>query len=149
LVFDSVENVLIAHEHGPRGGDEINIIEPGHNYGWPVITHGIDYTGAMITPFVEREGMEQPLLRWTPSIAPSGMTRYRGELFPDWQGNLLVGALADKSVHRVTLEAGHASDVESLFEAMGERIRDVATGPDGAVYLLTDSGDGRILRILP
>ena len=149
LVFDSVENVLIAHEHGPRGGDEINIIEPGHNYGWPVITHGIDYTGAMITPFVEREGMEQPLLHWTPSIAPSGMTRYRGVLFPDWQGNLLVGALADKSVHRVTLEAGDASDVESLFEAMGERIRDVATGPDGAVYLLTDSADGRILRILP
>ncbi|WP_449285160.1 PQQ-dependent sugar dehydrogenase [Marinobacter sp. PE14] len=149
LVFDSVENVLIAHEHGPRGGDEINIIEPGHNYGWPVITHGIDYTGAMITPFVEREGMEQPLLHWTPSIAPSGMTRYRGDLFPDWQGNLLVGALADKSVHRVMLKAPQASDVETLFQALGERVRDVATGPDGAVYLLTDSADGRILRILP
>ncbi|SNC67589.1 Glucose/arabinose dehydrogenase, beta-propeller fold [Marinobacter sp. es.048] len=149
LVYDSVEDLLIAHEHGPRGGDEINIIEPGHNYGWPVITHGIDYTGAMITPFVEQEGMEQPLLHWTPSIAPSGMTRYRGDLFPDWQGNLLVGALADKSVHRVTLEARQASDVETLFEALGERVRDVATGPDGAVYLLTDSANGRLLRIVP
>jgi glucose/arabinose dehydrogenase len=149
LVYDSVEDLLIAHEHGPRGGDEINIIEPGHNYGWPVITHGIDYTGAMITPFVEQEGMEQPLLHWTPSIAPSGIIRYRGDLFPDWQGNLLVGALADKNVHRVTLEPRQASDVETLFEALGERIRDVATGPEGAVYLLTDSADGRVLRIVP
>jgi len=149
LVYDSVEGLLISHEHGPRGGDEINIIEPGHNYGWPVITHGIDYTGAMITPFVEREGMEQPLLHWTPSIAPSGMIRYRGELFPDWQGNLLVGALADRSVHRVTLDGRPASDVETMLEELGERIRDVATGPEGAVYLLTDSADGRVLRVLP
>ena len=149
LVYDSVEGLLISHEHGPRGGDEINIIEPGHNYGWPVITHGIDYTGAMITPYVEREGMEQPLLHWTPSIAPSGMTRYRGELFPDWQGNLLVGALADRSLHRVTLDGRQASDVETILEELGERIRDVATGPEGAVYLLTDSADGRVLRLLP
>lgn len=149
LVYDSVAGVLIAHEHGPRGGDEINIIEPGKNYGWPVITHGIDYTGAMITPFVQREGMEQPLLHWTPSIAPSGMTRYRGDLFPAWQGNLLVGALADKSVHRVTLDGRKARDVETLFAEPGERIRDVVTGPDGAVYLVTDSEDGRVLRIVP
>ena len=149
LVYDSVEGLLISHEHGPRGGDEINIIEPGHNYGWPVITHGIDYTGAMITPYVERDGMEQPLLHWTPSIAPSGMTRYRGELFPDWQGNLLVGALADRSLHRVTLDGRQASDVETMLEELGERIRDVATGPEGAVYLLTDSADGRVLRLLP
>lgn len=149
LVYDSVEGLLIAHEHGPRGGDEINIIEPGHNYGWPVITHGIDYTGAMITPFVEREGMAQPLLHWTPSIAPSGVTRYRGELFPDWQGDLLVGALADRSLHRVTLDGRQASDVETMLEALGERIRDVAIGPEGAVYLLTDSADGRVLRLLP
>lgn len=149
LVYDSVEGLLIAHEHGPRGGDEINIIEPGHNYGWPVITHGIDYTGAMITPFVEREGMDQPLLHWTPSIAPSGMTRYRGELFPEWHGDLLVGALADRSVHRVTLHGRKASDTETMFEELGERIRDVITGPGGAIYLLTDSADGRVLRIVP
>lgn len=149
LVYDSVEGLLIAHEHGPRGGDEINIIEPGHNYGWPVITHGIDYTGAMVTPFVEKEGMEQPLLHWTPSIAPSGMTRYRGEQFPGWQGNLLVGALADTSVHRVTLDGQQASDVETMFDELGERIRDVVTGPEGSVYLLTDSADGRVLRVVP
>jgi glucose/arabinose dehydrogenase len=149
LVYDSFEGLLIAHEHGPRGGDEINIIEPGKNYGWPVITHGIDYTGAMITPFVEREGMEQPLLHWTPSIAPSGMTRYRGELFPDRQGNLLVGALAERSVHRVKLDGRQASDTETMFEELDERIRDVVTGPDGGVYLLTDSAEGRLLRIVP
>jgi glucose/arabinose dehydrogenase len=112
LVYDSVEGLLIAHEHGPRGGDEINIIEPGHNYGWPVITHGIDYTGAMITPFVEREGMEQPLLHWTPSIAPSGMTRYRGELFPGWQGNLLV-ALPGFLNH---MERGIADLADACFD---------------------------------
>jgi glucose/arabinose dehydrogenase len=103
----------------------------------------------MITPFVEREGMEQPLLHWTPSIAPSGMTRYRGELFPGWQGDLLIGALAEKSLHRVRLSGQQASDVETMLHERGERIRDVATGPEGAVYLLTDSADGQLLRIVP
>jgi glucose/arabinose dehydrogenase len=149
LFYDTVEGELIAHEHGPRGGDEINLLEPGNNYGWPVITYGIDYTGAMVTPYTEYKGMEQPLLHWTPSIAPSGMTRYRGNLFPAWQGNLLVGALADRSVHRVELSGRQAKDVEILFEELGERIRDVVTGPEGAVYLLTDSPDGRLLRIVP
>ncbi|MCM0611645.1 PQQ-dependent sugar dehydrogenase [Marinobacter sediminum] len=149
LIYDPVDNLLIAHEHGPRGGDEINIIEPGDNYGWPVITYGLDYTGAMVSPFTEREGMEQPALQWTPSIAPSGMTRYRGELFPAWQGSLFVGALADRSVHRVELAGREARDVETLFADLGERIRDVVTGPDGALYLLTDSPDGRVLRVSP
>ena len=93
--------------------------------------------------------MEQPVIYWTPSIAPSGMTRYRGELFPDWHGNLLVGALADRSVHRVTLDGRQANDTETMFEELDERIRDVATGPEGAVYLLTDSADGQLLRIVP
>lgn len=149
LFYDAVEDRLIAHEHGPRGGDEINLLEPGKNYGWPVITYGIDYTGAMVTPYTEHKGMEQPLLHWTPSIAPSGMTRYRGNLFPAWQGSLLVGALADRSVHRVELNGRQAKDVEILFEDLGERIRDVATGPEGALYLLTDSPNGRLLRIVP
>lgn len=149
LLYDSVEGRLIAHEHGPRGGDEINLIEPGNNYGWPVITHGIDYTGAMVTPFTELKGMEQPLVHWTPSIAPSGMTRYWADLFPAWRGSLLVGALADRSVHRVQLEGLRAKDSETLFKELGERIRDVVTGPEGAVYLLTDSPEGRVLRIVP
>lgn len=149
LVYDAREDLLIAHEHGPRGGDEINVIEPGQNYGWPVITYGIDYTGAMITPYTAREGMKQPLLHWTPSIAPSGMTRYRGHLFPEWQGDLLVGALAARNVHRVTLNGLQAKDAGTLFAALGARIRDVATGPDGALYLLTDSPDGKLLRVTP
>ena len=149
LVYDPVDEVLISHEHGPRGGDEINLLKPGLNYGWPVISYGVDYTGARITPFTERPGLEQPLLQWTPSIAPSGMTRYRGKLFPKWQGDLFVGALAERSVHRVELVDGKARDAETLFEELGARIRDVVTGPDGALYLLTDQAKGKVLRVAP
>lgn len=149
LVYDPVEDVLLIHEHGPRGGDEINLVRPGGNYGWPIASYGLDYTGAMVTPFTDRPGVEQPLLHWTPSIAPSGMTRYRGALFPEWQGDLFVGALADRSVHRVELDGGQARDVESLFTELDARIRDVVTGPDEAIYLLTDSPEGQILRVTP
>lgn len=149
LVYDPVDELLISHEHGPRGGDEINLLTPGLNYGWPVISYGVDYTGARITPFTGRPGLEQPLLQWTPSIAPSGMTRYRGELFPQWQGDLFIGALAERSVHRVELSDGVARDAETLFEELDARIRDVVTGPDGALYLLTDQANGQVLRIAP
>jgi len=149
LVYDREQDRLIAHEHGPRGGDEINVIRPGANYGWPVTTHGLDYTGARVTPFKEKEGIEPPLLHWTPSIAPSGMSLYDGDLFPQWRGELLVGALVTRQVHRVTLENGQATEVGTLFGELDERIRDVVTGPDGAVYLLTDSADGRVLRVTP
>ncbi|GHC25401.1 hypothetical protein GCM10010082_17840 [Kushneria pakistanensis] len=150
LVVDG-EDRIIAHEHGPKGGDEINIITAGTNYGWPVATTGLDYTGARVTPFEEYPGMQSPLYEWTPSIAPSGMTRYDGELFPQWQGDLLVGALASKEVRRVTLseDATQAEDVEGLFGELDERIRDVRTGPEGTVYLLTDNPEGRILRVMP
>ncbi|WP_211315744.1 PQQ-dependent sugar dehydrogenase [Isoalcanivorax indicus] len=149
IVYDAEGDRLLAHEHGPRGGDEINLLEPGKNYGWPLVTHGKDYTGARITPFESLPGFEPPLLDWTPSIAPAGMTLYRGELFPDWDGQLLVAALAGKRVHRVVLENGAARDVEQLFGELNERFRDVRTGPDGAVYLLTDSPQGRVLRVVP
>ncbi|MEP1214037.1 MAG: PQQ-dependent sugar dehydrogenase [Marinobacter sp.] len=149
LVYDHEQDRLIAHEHGPRGGDEINIIRPGANYGWPITTHGLDYTGARVTPFQEREGIEEPLLHWTPSIAPSGMTLYTGDRFPRWQGDLLIGALVTRQVHRVRLEDGSAREVETLFGELEERIRAVETGPDGAVYLLTDSSDGRVLKVTP
>ncbi|MDL0432592.1 PQQ-dependent sugar dehydrogenase [Marinobacter sp. TBZ242] len=149
LVYDSEQRRLIAHEHGPRGGDEINIIRPGANYGWPITTHGLDYTGARVTPFQDQEGIESPLLHWTPSIAPSGMTIYTGGLFPRWRGDLLVGALVTRQVHRVRLENGQAREVGTLFGELGERIRAVQTGPNGAVYLLTDSSDGRLLRVTP
>lgn len=149
LVYDHEQDRLIAHEHGPRGGDEINLIRPGANYGWPITTHGLDYTGALVSPFEEREGIEPPLLHWTPSIAPSGMAVYRGDLFPQWQGNLLVGGLVTRQVHRVSLENGQATQVGTLFGELDERIRDVRVGPEGAVYLLTDSTNGRVLKITP
>jgi glucose/arabinose dehydrogenase len=140
---------LVYDEHGPRGGDEINVIHPGANYGWPITSYGLDYTGALVTPFRERAGIESPLLQWTPSIAPSGMTLYSGDLFPQWQGDLLVGGLVTRQVHRVRIENGQATELGALFGELGERIRDVRTGPDGAVYLLTDSADGRVLKITP
>lgn len=150
IVLDPVTGRVYAHEHGPRGGDELNLIEPGRNYGWPVVTHGVDYTGAIITPFTEREGMEPPLIDWTPSIAPAGMTRYDGALFPEWSGQLFIAALAGQHVVRVALDAdGQPTAQALLFEAIGERFRDVRTGPDGSLYLLTDSPRGRVLRIVP
>ncbi|QPL47068.1 PQQ-dependent sugar dehydrogenase [Halomonas sp. A40-4] len=151
LVFDNQQQRLIAHEHGPRGGDEINIIEAGANYGWPIATGGLDYTGARVTPFEDYPGTEPPTLEWTPSIAPSGMALYSGELFPEWQGDLLVGALVNKEVRRVRLsdDGSSAKDVEGLFGELEERIRDVRQGPDGAIYLLTDSPQGRLLKVIP
>lgn len=140
---------LLAHEHGPRGGDEINLIEPGRNYGWPVITYGRDYSRALISPFTEREGMEQPLLVWTPSIAPAGLALYDGDLFPQWRGSLLVAALAEKSLRRVELADGRPGRQEVLLEELGERMRDVRVGPDGAIYLATDEDDGRVIRLVP
>ncbi|HEX4857086.1 MAG TPA: PQQ-dependent sugar dehydrogenase, partial [Limnobacter sp.] len=147
LTYDPESRRLIAHEHGPRGGDEVNIIKPGVNYGWPVATYGIDYTGARISPFTEYEGTQQPEIYWVPSIAPSGITAYNGSMFPGWKGSLLVGALKARQVSRVDLKAEQASTQEALFREVGERIRDVRTGPEGAIYLLTDNAEGKILRV--
>jgi len=150
LVPDEDSGRLYAHEHGPRGGDELNLIRRGRNYGWPVITYGKDYSRAMISPYTEREGMEQPLLQWTPSIAPGGMTLYRGELFPHWRGSLFVAALAEKSVRRVPIDAdGRPGEQQILFQEVDQRMRDVRTGPDGALYLLTDEPEGQLLRVAP
>ncbi len=149
IVHDAESNRLWTSDHGPRGGDELNRIQPGLNYGWPAVTHGVDYSGARITPFTELSGMESPELVWTPAVAPSGLALYRGDLFPDWEGNLLVGGLVARSVGRILLDDGSATDHEMLFGELNRRIRDVRIGPDGAIYLLTDHVDGRILRVLP
>lgn len=149
LIYDETSGRVYEHEHGPQGGDEINIIEPGKNYGWPVITWGIDYSGARISPFTEYEGMEQPLLHWTPSIAPCGFTIYRGSVFPEWEGDLFVGALAAQQVRRVDMQKGEVAGQEELFADLGKRIRDVATGPDGYLYLVTDGENGSVLRVEP
>jgi len=109
----------------------------------------VDYTGAQISPYTELPGLQQPLLQWTPSVAPSSLTQYRGALFPEWQGDLFASTLAERSVRRIRLQDGKLAGEEILFEELEERIRDVRAGPDGALYLLTDSADGRLLRVLP
>ncbi|NIA67399.1 PQQ-dependent sugar dehydrogenase [Pelagibius litoralis] len=140
---------LWAHEHGPRGGDELNLLKAAANYGWPVITHGIDYSGAIISDKTEAEGMEQPVVYWDPSIAPSGMAFYDGEMFPQWQGDLFVGALAHLHLRRLEMEGDKVVGQESLLVDLGERIRDVRSGPDGYLYVLTDSSDGMLIRLEP
>ncbi|MGD9846576.1 MAG: PQQ-dependent sugar dehydrogenase [Variibacter sp.] len=137
------------HEHGPRGGDEINIPQAGKNYGWPVIGYGVDYSGAKIHEGTHKEGMEQPIKYWVPSIAPSGMAFYTGDLFPAWRGNLFVGALAAQALVRLELDGDKVVKEERLLQALRERIRDVRAGPDGALWLLTDNTRGRILRVVP
>ena len=149
LVVDPDSGRVWQHEHGPRGGDELNLLKPGRNYGWPAITHGKDYSGAYVSPYTELPGMEQPRLYWVPSIAPSGLTLYRGEAFPAWQGDLFLGALVDREVRRIDLDGSRVAGEEALFGELGERIRNVKTGPDGRLYLVTDSERGRIVRVEP
>jgi aldose sugar dehydrogenase len=136
-------------EHGARGGDEVNIPQAGKNYGWPVITYGRDYTYLPIGEGTAKAGMEQPIYYWDPSIAPSGMAFYTGNLFPEWKGNLFVGALAGRALHRLVLDGERVVGEEALLRDLGERIRDVRSGPDGALWLLTDNPQGRILRVVP
>ena len=139
-----------AHEHGPQGGDEINIIRAGVNYGWPVITYGRNYvTGTKIGEGTAKPGMAQPLLYWTPSIAPSGMAFYTGDRFPGWRGNWFVGALAGQMLVRLQLDGERIVHQERLLEGALGRIRDVRQGPDGLLYLLIDSAQGRIVRLEP
>ncbi|MFZ1414714.1 MAG: PQQ-dependent sugar dehydrogenase [Defluviicoccus sp.] len=136
-------------EHGARGGDEINTPEAGRNYGWPIITYGLDYSGARIGEGTAKEGLEQPLWYWDPSIAPSGAAFYTSARFPAWHGNLFVGALKSRLLVRLELDGMKVVHEERLLADLQERIRDVRAGPDGFVYLATDSPDGRILRLEP
>lgn len=134
-------------EHGARGGDEVNIARKGLNYGWPVISYGAHYSGEAIRR--EREGTEQPLYYWDPSIAPSGMAFYTSDLAPQWKGNLFVGALALTHLSRLVLDGEAVTGEEKLLEDLNARIRDVRQGPDGAIYVATDSPQGQILRVTP
>ena len=135
-------------EHGPRGGDELNKAEAGKNYGWPMITYGKEYSGADIGPS-EKEGMEQPVKYWVPSIGTSGLTFYTGDAYPAWKGSVFVGGLAIPTLARLEMEGGKVTHEERLLEDVGERIRDVRQGPDGMIYLLTDSQEGRLLKLKP
>lgn len=137
--------VIWSTEHGPKGGDELNIMKKGANYGWPVITYGIDYNGDTITDITEKEGMEQPVTYWTPSIAVSAIDFCTSPLFPNWKNNLLVGALAFQELRRLVIEKDRVTKQEILIKGMG-RVRDVKFGPDGALYVLTNGPD-EVLRI--
>lgn len=136
-------------EHGAQGGDELNIPEKGKNYGWPVITWGIDYNGSKIGEGTEKQGMEHPVYYWTPSIAPSGMAFYSGSKLPRWKGSLFVGSLKFSCLIRLTLSGNKVTSEERLLTEIGDRIRDVRQGPDELLYVLTDMPNGRILRISP
>lgn len=137
-------------EHGPRGGDELNIVRPGANYGWPVVTLGVEYSGDPLEGAVaSREGMVDAIHSWTPVIAPSGMIFYGGEAFPGWKGDLFVGGLASTALVRLDVDGDTVGGEERLLERLGLRIRDVAEGPDGAIFVATDEDDGAILRISP
>lgn len=140
---------LWTTEHGAQGGDELNTPMAGKNYGWPIITWGIDYDGSKIGEGTTKDGLEQPIYYWKPSIATSGLTFYTGDLFKGWKGNILAGGLAGSVVERLVLEGGEVVAVEALLTDRGERIRDVRQGPDGAVYVLTDDSDGKLLRLIP
>lgn len=145
----TASGTVYMNEHGPQGGDEINLIEAGKNYGWPVITYGIDYSGARISPFTEMAGMEQPLKSWVPSIAPANLELYTGDLFSAWQGDFLVAGLVPGDVRRVDMEDGRAVAEEVLFEELQSRIRAVQMAPDGSLYILTDGADGKVVRAVP
>lgn len=145
-----VTGALWVVDHGPEGGDEVNAPEAGKNYGWPVITYGIDYSGEPIgAGLTAMEGMEQPLYYWDPVIAPSGMLFYTGDLFPAWKGSLFIGSLVGEHLARLTLEGRFVVGEERLLANRGERIRDVEQGPEGAIYLVTDEEPGQILKLTP
>lgn len=145
-----VTGELWTHEHGPQGGDEVNVIRAGRNYGWPVITYGVEYViGTQIGEGTQKPGMEQPLHLWVPSIAPSGLAFYQGDRFPRWRGDLFVGALRGQMLVRLRFDGEKLVREERLLEGKLGRIRDVRAGPDGYLYLLTDSGDGVIARLEP
>ena len=142
--------VLWVHEHGPQGGDELNVIRAGLNFGWPVITYGVNYvTGTKIGEGTQKPGMAQPVKYWVPSPAPSGMAFYEGDRFPKWRGDVLIGALRGQSLIRVRLDGEKFVADELLLSGAVPRIRDVRVGPDGLVYLLTDQSNGAILRLEP
>ena len=140
-------------EHGTRGGDEVNVARKGKDYGWPTIAYGIEYQGGPITGGIQQQaGMEQPVYYWDPNIAPSGMIFYTGKIFPAWQNSLFIGGLGSTNLVRLSVKGDQVVGEERLLQDLQpnrERYRDVRQGPDGAIYLLTDSAKGRILKLVP
>jgi aldose sugar dehydrogenase len=149
LAFNPADGKLWEQEHGPKGGDEINIIVKGGNYGWPLTSFGVNYDGTPVGGPRRHKGLTEPVWHWTPSIAPSGMTFYTGDMFPGWKGSLINGALKFQLLSRLVLNGDKVIKEERMLEGLKQRIRDVRQGPDGAIYLLTDEDAGRILRVSP
>lgn len=152
LYVDPRSDAVYLAEHGPRGGDEVNVIEKGINYGWPIATHGIDYTGGRISPFETYPGMREPLVYWTPSIGPGGIALYRGAMFPDWEGDLFVAVLGYTQLRRIDMEEARVVAQYPLLENRQARFRQVEVGPDGALYVLVESvaggtRSGQLLKI--
>jgi len=145
----ALDGTVYLNEHGPKGGDELNVITKASNYGWPAITYGMDYNGAYVSPLTEYPGMQQPQHVWTPSIGPSGMAFYEGNKFPKWQNSLFVGALVDKEVRRLTVENQQVTAEETVFAELDARIRDIRVGPDGLLYIVTDGDPGTVIRVHP
>lgn len=146
LTFDAATGRIWQTEHGARGGDEVNLVKAGKNYGWPLVTYSREYFGPEISSERSRPGMEDPKLVWTPSIAPSGLAFYNGDRFPAWKGNLFAGGLVSKDVRRITLDgAGNVVSQQSID--IGQRVRDVRQGPDGLLYVLTDEQNGQLIRL--
>ena len=141
LIYDDASDRILMVEHGPKGGDELNHIVAGRNYGWPAITYGVDYSGAVISPFTEAEGMEQPLTYWVPSIGPSGLAIYRGELFPEWKGDLLLGSLINEEMRRLKFDGDAVVEDEAIFPEIKGRVRDVRVIEDGKIVAVTEEGD--------
>ena len=149
MALRPADNSVWTQEHGPRGGDEVNRMKAGANYGWPEVTHGRNYSGTTITDETSRPGMEDPVYTWVPSIAPSGMMFYDGDVFPAWRGDLFVGALKDRLLSRLEMDGDQVVAEERLLQDSLGRIRDVRQGPDGLIYLLTDAADGKLVRLRP
>lgn len=149
MAFDPINNRVWANEHGARGGDELNLIQPGQNYGWPLVSYSREYsTGEPISEQKTKPGLVDPKLVWTPATAPSGLAFYNGDRFPQWRGNLFSGGLVSRDVRRITLDnAGNISSQETI--AIGQRVRDVQQGPDGLLYIITDEQDGQLIRLEP
>jgi glucose/arabinose dehydrogenase len=148
LALDPATNQVWATEHGSRGGDEVNRLNPGKNYGWPVVTFSEEYSGGPISNATSRPGMVDPVTYWTPSIAPSGLAVYRGDRYPQWQGHLFAGGLVSQDIRRIELD-GQGAVVSETPIPIGQRVRDVRQGPDGYLYVLTDAPNGRLIRLEP
>ncbi|MEO1590590.1 MAG: PQQ-dependent sugar dehydrogenase [Cyanobacteria bacterium J06632_22] len=149
MAYNSITGEVWATEHGARGGDELNRLDPGANYGWPVVSHSQEYTSDQaVAPVTSAPGKVDPTLVWTPSIAPSGLMAYSGEAFPNWQGQLFAGALVNQDIRRIAINAD-GTTTEAELIPIGQRVRDVRQGPDGLIYVLTDEDNGQLLRIEP